>query len=286
MDLYEEFIKTLPKRIINPSNDYVQWTATTKNKERVGRWKYTICYSPIMSQLGEYEIRCIPFNRYRLPNRHRKYRTGDRMGPLSYLQFMHKCQTVNLIPSEIEFFHDKKVGNCMVIPRAGWDRHTVYTALSLYRHLDCRPRTMSVALSIHRKTKLPWLQVLHYILSKLNGVEGHTFIDMTLNTYGNKGGLNPGTAMALCAFSALSLSDRDSLPNSNQTCTMFKELTNTLNPLQKNSKSKSKLWFSQVYGQPTYLYPDQESILDPKYSPLYTDSSLETKDLQRIMKDK
>lgn len=257
MSLYQKILSAIPNRITRgqgAASDYVTWTAFSEDGFEAGKWKYEYCYSPIMNHLGNYTIHCKPY----------QPRAGtSRMHPIHVMWFMRRCQNVGLIPQEIRIFLEPGVGTCMLIPREGWDRHTVYTALSLYRHCDCQAASMMTALRIHKQLGLPWLQVLHYTLAHLNHGTNHTFVGM--DTYSGMGKINPGTGMALRAFASLTTEERKGLPQPGNTCNMFTALADVANPQRK------------------YMYQTTEDILDPRYSPIYSDDRLGPEDLKRIM---
>jgi len=276
MNLYDKMNLSLNKHFEPHKEESVKWTAFHKEGYESGKWSYSACYSPIMKNLGSYEIHCIPFL-------YPKPKVLRVMQPLNYLKFMRICQNEGLIPPEVRFFYNAKVGNCMIVPQLGWGRHTVYITLSLYRFTDCRPKDMTAALLLFRETKLPWLQVLHYILGKMSQSigSGHVFINMSHSTYGNMAGLNPGIGMALRAFCNMSPEEHLMLEPQDNTCSMFNSMSKEVNPLTNSDFIPKPKWGSS--NRPRCLYTDQEDILNPKYSPIYSDDSLGAEDLLRIM---
>lgn len=256
---YEQILSNLPKRLRshNGGNEYVSWEAYAEDGTKVGQKEYVYCYSPIMRALGKYEIHNYPYI-----GENRVY--SDRLHPISYLRYMNLCKKEGLIPSEAKVFIDKEKGNCMVIPRLGWGRHTVYVALCMYRFADICPKNILAGLLLHRKTNLPWLQIFHYLLTKMVMGSGHIFIGVNGSVYGGSYNKDPRVGMALKVFCSLSEEYRTYLGNTGNTIAMFTSMINEIPPVEP---------FSSV-----------EEILDPKYSRLYTDDSLGAEDLKKIVK--
>ena len=95
------------------------------------------------------------------------------------------------------------------VPLKDYDRHSIFTALSLYRHCDAQPNIMCLAWRLYDRLweyQIPYLQCLHYALGTL-GYTGHTFISM--GSYdGAMGAQNPAAGWAMAYFGTLSFEER------------------------------------------------------------------------------
>lgn len=275
MTLFSRVESRQPKHLAD-IGDAVLWDAVDKKGNHKGEWKYTDCYGTIMSNPGYYEITCRPYPKPKMG------RFRNRLTKTEYAQITDLFKEVGLIPDEVKCFTNWR-GNMMVIPRKNWDRHTVYIALCLYRYMDSKPRTFRAALQIWRQTKLPWLQVFHYAMAHRGvGVgAGHGFTGFaTGHNYGGGGGLNPATSMALCRFGATGLAARRrEIPKKNPgfTYTFLQEIQNKLNPTTK----KKERW--SMVDVPALQFRNLEQILDPHFSPLFTDPTIDAQGLREIM---
>ncbi len=280
----------IPKGIQNDGHaDNVRWTAFKADGTEAGKWDYTPCYSSIMRQLGEHEIHCRPYwNRPYQTNcggpPSEKWLAMDAKvrdastSPLPsdlYKEFWKLCKESGLVHTTIRNFVSKKQ-NRLVIPRKGWDRHTVYTVLSLYRHCDCQPKLIATAVLLYEKLKsegIHFLQCLQYAMAEYNSPNtGHVFI--TANNNGgydsNYGGLNIATGMAMALFSQMSIQERKKLAPENSTVMMFCQLATRWNPIKVEGPKRSYSSVPQTgSGTPEYRLGSKESLLLPEFAPFY-----------------
>lgn len=258
--------------------DEVSWRAQDQKRSMRGEG-YTACYAPIMSTLGKHDIICWTHPRSKLY--HRAF--GNQLSEKDFCKLIDLWKSVGFIPPEVWRGRRKGIGkNVMIIPRKGWDRHTVYVTLCLYRYSDALPRTMRAALKIHEQTGLPWLQVYQYAMASINKGARHGFVGFTNSVSAQQAlgeGVNPGLSMALCKFGHLSLEERakNSKENPCYVYSFFTEWVSELNPPRK----KRLRWGKQEV--PAYLYASREDILNPSYSPLFTTPDLSYRDLAWIM---
>lgn len=282
----------IPKGIQNDGHaDSVRWTAFKADGTEAGKWDYIPCYSSIMRQLGEYEIHCRPYwNRPPNPNAYsnrpstKEWIAKDAKvrdatpcllpGDL-YTEFWKLCKESGLAPKATRNFA-RKGQNRLVIPRKGWDRHTVYTALSLYRHCDCHPKLIATAVLLYEKLKsegVHFLQCLQYAMAEYNSPNtGHVFI--TTNHNGgydsNYGGLNIATGMAMAFFSQMDIRKRKKLEPENSTVMMFCQLAMRWNPIKVAGPKRSYSSVPQTgSGKPEYRLENKESLLLPEFATFY-----------------
>jgi hypothetical protein len=300
----------IPEKVVNNSHqDSVRWTAIDKNGEEVGQWSRSACYAGIMSNLGSYEIHCRPY--WKRGGRYGDYRgygsrprvsTADQAedderrdkatsllpGSL-YKDFWKFCKEAGLVPEEVEITV-KNQQNLLVIPRLGWDRHTVYTILSLYRHCDCQPRMPATAVLLYRKLReqgVHFLQCLHYAMADLDHpFTGHVFILMGESDgcyYGNHGARNLAASLAMVRFARMPMKERKALGNG-MTYAMFCQLANDLNPVQAGRRRNTySAQPTTGIGRPQYMLRSKESLLLPKFAPLYENPDLAPKEFAKAM---
>ena len=284
----------LPEGLTNGGHaDSVRWTAFKKDGTEVGKWGYSACYSSIMKELGEYEIHCRPYwNRppnsgaYSNHPANEKWVAKDaevrdsvkcKLPSDLYKRFWRLCKQSGLVHRGVRI-STREGQNHMMVPREGWDRHTVYTALSLYRHCDCHPKIPATAVLLYnklRKRGVHFLQCLHYAMAEHNSPNsGHVFI--TVNAaeqyHSNCGGRNIAAGMAMAHFSQLDIRERKALEPDNSTVMAFCGLATQWNPIKEGTtKSYYSATPTNGSGTPVYKLTSMESILLPKFAPLYED---------------
>ncbi len=283
----------IPAKLTNHS-DHVRWTAFREGGTEMGKWTSTACYSGIMSALDKVEVHCRPyFTR----------KPGDlkraALHMTYYKRFFNLCKKAGLVPPEVRVYTEKGE-NKLHLPRLGWDRHTVYAVLSLYRHADCHPRMVMHAMLLHQKLKeqkIHFLQCLHYALAEFGCPNpGHTFINM--NSRGdyeaNWGGLNLAAGAALARFANMAIEERRKLEPTGRTLPVMCKLAHELNPIRKPEQAGERS--SYMYeahrtsakngiGTPTYVLKSRESILLPKFTFLYDKPDLTPKEFAAAVEE-
>lgn len=254
---------TVPEQHVN-RGDHIMWRQEGPTPRDWGANK--ACFGGSMSNhvLTGHTFEC------------RSFEKGKHLPQKVYLGTMRQLCLVGLIAPGIRYWFDSQHTR-LKIPANKYDRHTVYTALSLYRHCDRQPYTMYLAWRLFRRLrdyKIPYLQCLHYTLGQL-GYYGHTF--MTMSSYGSLSGpQNPAYGWALAHFGALSFAERAELQPPNFTTTMFAKLATLPNP-GRPQKTEYTLGFggSMTIEPGTknlpYYVTAPVDILDPQLTPLYTD---------------
>lgn len=235
--------------------DSVSYKVITK--EGVEReWRDSACYHGILPQLAAYEIHCRPWN-------------GKNSAPrLMHQRFFRELIDCGIIPPEAQV-RTVKGENVLILPRQGWDRHTIFVALSLYRHADCHGksilgRTMILQQRLH-KEGVHFLQCLHWALCNTDYGVWHCCInlDCRRGPYEQNTRDNPGTdlkwGLALAVFGKMSLADRARQ--------------------EKLSKIKSSTFmFAHLAMQlQDFKIKSTDEILDPKYAKYYRDPELARK---------
>ena len=206
------------------------------------------------------------------------------------------CKKAGLVPPEVRVYMEKGE-NKLQIPRLGWDRHTVYTILSLYRHADCHPHMVMKAVLLYQKLKqegVSFLQCLHYALAEYGSPNsGHTFINMStrMDYEANCGGLNLAAGVALARFARMSIGKRGELQPIDQTLPAMCKLVKDLNPIRPSTKevpsyySANSTGAGNGIGTPTYILKSRESILLPKFAPLYENPDLTPEEFAAAVKE-
>lgn len=286
MQTLEKVKALLPKELTRAGSDYVSWISEDETGRKMDRDTGYACYAGIMSQLSKIEIRCRPYPRtasgiygYGPTDAETKAaaaraaagsqdvqgRLVGRLSPLQYARFTRGAFRAGILPKGVKVFHDPQYGNCLTVPRKGWDRHTIYTILALYRWIDCFPGNMWSVLLIQEEFRkkgifLPFLQCLHYVLScdsKYNS--GHSFLYFL-----NGNDRNPALGWAWAKFSSMTMEERSLLGSKGETWRMYITLSETIN--SKAQKDQSA-WYP---GEPKFKVASVEGLLDPRLSPLYT----------------
>lgn len=265
---------------LRDGGDYVRWNAVNGNGKRKGKWKENACYASIMKSLGKWKITCINFPVEKVG----KSRRHNRLSKAEFALFINLFKETGILPSEIEIAKTKR-GNEMIIPNAGWDDATVFIALCLYRYSDWRMRAVAVALKLYQESGLPWLQCWHYVMTYKGVSTCHGFMAFDKT---RASGLNAATGMTLCQFGARSLEERKTSIEGFRVASPYSVgvsnyLHNECVRLSGNEIQKTG-WGNHKVS--LYCFKDVEDILDPHYSPLYTDPTLGSEDLKRIMESR
>lgn len=282
--LFFEVQKRQPK-YLGDTGDGVRWTSTDSKGKEYSKWKYTACYAPIMGILGDQEILCRSSKKQKMALPlpwHNRLRYHD------FERLMNLHKEAGMIPQEVRFFSTRD-GNCMLIPRRGWDRHTVYVTLCLYRYADSKPRTMKTILDLYDQLNLPWLQVYHYGMACRNVGAGHGFISFVrgdCSCFGNDQGVNPAAGATLCRFASMPLKERAKLKQgkSDYTYTYTSQWSSEINPMVQAKMVAPGRWnHGQSINKPQFMLRDAELLLDPRLSPIYVDPSLTKEQFAEIL---
>ncbi len=221
---------------------------------RERRFERANCFDGVMSNLGGYEIHCRPWN-------------GKNSAPsLTYQRFFRELIRYGVVPQGVRA-GAQKGQNVLVIPRRGWDNHTVFVALSMYRHADCHGksivgRTMALHDELSRKG-IHFLQCLHWAFCNTDYGTWHSCINLTSNSSPYDGSKwaarteNLRWGLALAAFGRLTLERRkEELAPWEGTTHMFDGLARKLRSIKLDHV---------------------DDILDPQYSRYYEDPELARK---------
>ncbi len=274
MSKFQKVYGKLP-RYLSDRGDSVSWTAHNKEGAEMGAWKYTACYRTIMSNLGDWRIICKSFPAPKIGACFR----FNRLSADDFSRYLDLFKEVGIIPEGV-ICKRTRLGNIMIIPRKGWDRFTVYSTLCLFRYADSRPRTITAALRIQKETGLPWLQVYQYCMASQNVSAGHGFISLQ-NTV--QAGLNPATGMSLCKFGRMPMEKRaaESVKYPAYVSVYFQKWIAKLN--EQTNQQREGSW--GTHPTPRYSFKDVEEILNPHYSPLFTDATLDEEGLAQLFGD-
>jgi hypothetical protein len=237
--------------------DAVRWTAFNSSGQEINRWTgQTNCYSAIMGLLPSLEIRCLPSGGP----------SPTQLPALWYHHFFRLLKRSGLVPPEVKTLH-RNGANCLIIPRAGWDRHTLYITLCCYRQSDIHPAEVMRIMLLYRRLAsrgVHFLQCLHYGLMTSRFSPGHAF--MSSGPYGGGNPLDLAQGQALAWFAQqpkkvrLSLYPSEKLARwstDNYTCYFLPAKAKEM----KSIKVKKKI-----------------DILDPQYAPLYEEPQLKNAD--------
>jgi hypothetical protein len=181
--------------------DTVSWTAFREDGTELGRWENEACFAPLLrntSTAGDVEIHCKSGHAGK----------GGSMPCRDFQEFFRLCKETGLVPPGVEATI-KDRGNYLTIPRDGWDRHTIYITLCLYRQCDIRPDEVMTALGLYKRLKpegTTFLQILHYLAATTTISSGHVF--MNLSPYGGGSKLDLSHGGALVWFTRLSKAQR------------------------------------------------------------------------------
>ncbi len=265
MDALKEVVEsiTIPKGQQDRCNDYVMWRQFGPKSRDWG--SNNACFGGSMQNdtLTRHRFECRSFVRGRyLPRK-------------AYLGTMRELRQVGLVPPGMRYWIQNKYAR-FELPPDVYDRHTVFTALSLYRHCDAQQNTMFLAWRLFQRLqdyRIPYLQCLHYALGQLSYC-GHTFISMG-QYEGAKGPLNPACGWAMAYFGALDFKDRALLKPEDITTSMFAKLSAVVNPTfgpqQRYSCPNPDAGrpTKNGIGVPALFVRTPVEILHPRLTPLY-----------------
>lgn len=255
---------TIPNAHGNRNDDYVMWRQLGSKPRDWG--SNTACFGGSMANdaLTQNGFECRDLNR------------GRHLPQKAYLGTMRELRQVGLVPPGMRYWIQNRYAR-FELPGDTYDRHTVFSALSLYRHCDAQPNTMILAWRLFqslRDYKIPYLQCLHYALGQL-GYCGHTFISMA-QYEGASGPLNPAYGWALAYFGSLSFEDRAALTPKNVTTSMFTKLASVANPASQplnmygSPNPQAYTPAEDGVGTPALSVRTPTEILHPQLTPLYT----------------
>lgn len=268
LEIIEKAVKGIkvPKSQQNRHNDYVMWKQEGPKFRDWG--SNTACYGGSMQNetLTQHRFEC------------RSFHKGQMLPQKFYLGTMSQLRKAGLVPKGMEFWIQSRHARFLVPPDL-FDRHTVFTALSLYRHCDCQRLTMYTAWKLFEALKkdfdLPYLQCLHYALGQLS-YTGHTFISMG-GYEGANGPTNPAAGWAMAYFGTLSFEQRAQLQPENVTTRMFAMLAATINPVYQGTRTYGSpnpqvgQLANNGVGKAEWTTPSPIGILHPGLAPLYRD---------------
>jgi hypothetical protein len=267
MEPIEKIVESIriPRSQTDRLDDYVMWKQDQGKYPRAWGDNYA-CYGGSMSNeyLTSHRFECRSYVRRRmLPQK-------------AYLGTMCELRKVGLIPAGMRYWVQNKYAR-FELPTNTYDRHTVFTALSLYRHCDCHRQTMFRAWRLFQQLqdyKIPYLQCLHYSLGQL-GYAGHTFISMA-QYEGASGPVNPAFGWAMAFFGTLSFKERAELTPTNVTTSMFTALAALANPTYQKAyrygerNPSASMPSVDGIGEPAWALKKPTTILHPQFSSLYT----------------
>jgi hypothetical protein len=230
--------------------DKVVWSAWKEDGSEVGKWTYGSCYSPGMRCLPELEIHCLPKG---------GALTGLRQMPaLWYHHFFRLLKQNGLVPPEVKTLH-RKGAHCMIIPRTGWDRHTLYITLCYYRQVDQKPNEIMKAMLLYKRLAprgTHFLQVMHYLAATTQFGSGHYF--MNFGAYGGADKLDLANGLALAEWARKTKAQRaKACPYKPGEYSRYSAYTNDYMSAQAKKLKSVKV-------------EDLVEILNPKYAHLYT----------------
>ncbi len=255
---------TIPRGQAAHAGDHVMWRQFGPRPRDWG--SNTSCFGGSMTNdaLTKHRFEC------------RDLKKGRHLPQKAYLGTMRELRQVGLISPGMRYWIQNNYAR-FDLPADTYDRHTVFAALSLYRHCDAQPHTMFLAWRLFQRLqdyKIPYLQCLHYALGQL-GYCGHTFISMA-QYEGASGPLNPAYGWAMAYFGALSFEDRAVLTPESVTTSMFTKLASVANPASQplnmygSPNPNANALAEDGVGVPALSVNKPVEILHPQFTPLYT----------------
>jgi hypothetical protein len=226
--------------------DRVTWSGWKGDGTEMGKWSSSACYARGMNCLSELEIHCLPY----------QGASKTQMPALWYHHFFRLLKRSGLVPPEVRTLH-RNGAHCLIIPRTGWDRHSIYITLCYYRQCDQKPLEIVRAMLLWKRlaphgTHL--LQVLHYLAVTTKFGSVHYF--MNYGAYGGAGKLDLSNGMALAWFAGLGKKERRRLARADPDRGYDGAYTNVM--LAKKAKNLESVKVTELVG-----------ILDPKYAKYY-----------------
>jgi hypothetical protein len=186
------------------------------------------------------------------------------MPALWYHHFFRLLKGTGLVPPEVKTLH-RKGAHCLIIPRTGWDRHTIYITLCYYRQVDQKPKEIMKAMLLWKRLAphgTSFLQVLHYLAATTSFDCGHYF--MSTGVYGGASVNDLANGQALAWFSRQSKFARSKIcPHKPGTPRTYGSNTYTYTLLAAKAKEMKSL-----------KVEDLVEILNPKYAHLYEEPEL------------
>ena len=266
MNALEKIVEgiTIPKGQSDRNNDNIMWRQDGPTTRNWGSNKACFGGSMHHGTLTSHRFECRDLVR------------GRHLPQKVYLGTMRELRSAGLIPPGMRYWIQNKYARFELPPNV-FDRHTVFTALSLYRHCDAQPNTMFLAWRLFQRLrdyKIPYLQCLHYALGQL-GYCGHTFISMQ-QYEGASGPLNPGFGWAMAYFGTLNFEDRAMLVPTGVTTSMFTKLAALANPalgpqfMYGSPNPEANRPTEDGVGTPALSVRTPAEILHPQLTPLYT----------------
>lgn len=229
--------------------DRAIWTAFKEDGTEISMWKNTACYSSGMCMLPELEIHCLPSSGP----------SEGQMPALWYHHFFRLLKGVGLVPPEVKTLH-RKGAHCMIIPRTGWDRHTIYITLCYYRQVDQKPNEVMKAMLLWKRLArhgTNFMQVLHYLAATTKFGSGHYF--MSTGVYGGADLKDLANGQALAQWARLSKAEKAKvIPHKKGATRDYSGTHHTTSYLAAQAK---KIGSTKV--------EELVDILDPQYAHLY-----------------
>jgi len=164
----------IPEEIVEVSKNhpYTKDTvsfASTKNGGAESVYENNICYSTVMSQLMECDIRCFP-------EQVGTGRAPSVLPPEMYKQWMELCIKHHWLPPNTTFQIEERNHTCL-IPCAGMTRHEMYAALCCYRWSQNQPRIPWMILKLMEQfPKIHFYQAVQYTHSLYVEDPVHSFL--------------------------------------------------------------------------------------------------------------
>jgi hypothetical protein len=271
MDEISEAIKVIVKAVRVPKSqkasggDQVMWKQEGEINREWGNNIYCFGGSVRTEVLTKHSFEC------------RSFQKGKYLPQKVYLGTMRELRQCGLISPGMQYWIKSRHAR-FAIPLKDYDRHSIFTALSLYRHCDAQPNIMYLAWRLYDrlwKYQIPYLQCLHYALGTL-AYTGHTFISM--GSYnGAMGAQNPACGWAMAYFGTLSFEQRAALESAqgDMTTTMFALLASQVSPALPPTSRYG--YIGPAAGEPTadgsgvpaFTVPEKVQLLHPQLSPLY-----------------
>ena len=226
--------------------DSVTWSSWKEDGTEVGKWSYSPCYSPGMRCLPELALHCLP----------KGGPSKTQMPALWYHHFFRLLKQHGLVPPEVKTLH-RKGAHCMIIPRTGWDRHTVYITLCYYRQVDQKPSEIMKAMLLYKRLAphgTHFLQAMHYLAATTKFGRGHYFT--TTGVYGGASVNDLANGQALAAWAKLTKTERAKICPHTEAVSSAWGCTN----IHRSTEAKK---------MKSLKVEELVEILNPKYAHLY-----------------
>ena len=259
----EKVIEAIDKALAGKytaKSDLVNWEAYPRKGSKIGKWwSRSICYARAMDHnLSDLEVHCLPY-----PTQVE----GQGLSAADYRLFFRLCKKEGLVPPKA------RAGclnghNYLVLPRSRWDRHTLYTALCLYRQTDIKPLEIARCLSLWRELSpqgTTFIQCLHHLAATTVIQSGHYFIAFGSTPYGERSlpATDLATGQALAHFAQLPWKERHKL------------VLHPKRPQEGGWNARQQGYTTAMFSKQLFpkfrsvTIPRVEEILNPKYAPFY-----------------